>query len=1039
MKERTDKGFYSNIPIIDNRTKTQLMEQMKKMSPSYAPEWRFSPDNPDLGTALALLFAHLLEGNIKRLNQVPYKSFITFLNHFNVALAPAMPALAYLTFKLAEGTPHSIFVDKGVQAAASHADEAESVLFETVQPVLLTTAKLTDVISVSPKQDRIVMIGDNGLLKEHDGRGIALFGLEGQNMQEHVLYIRHDFLFLLHGPSFIELTLLHSQHGSAADEAAGWMTDLKQVAWEYWTGEGWQSFDRAYGKGNIIRLVKLSPYAVRQVECHGDYGYFIRCRVLGNEQHKAASLLGKAQFERMLVKSEYAAASERSGLVPDRLYFNDVQLIADNSYYPFGQIFAPYGLFYIASEEAFSKRSATINIKFDAELVPHRMIPEHPKPIQWKPIMRREIVDAQDIPDMVTIATLQWEYWNGRSWAILPVTPESRTLFQTVWEGRMVFEVSYCCPDDIAKIIVNAEENYWIRARILQITNAYSSNAVYYSPHIQNLHIRYGYEKPVHSPEQLLAYNNLELLDRTHEVQAGGMPIRPFTALEGQAPAVWLGFDTPPERGPIHLYADIAASRSVGQNPPLMEWQYLRRTGSHSVWTALPVADDTNGFTKSGTIQFAGPADFARTMHYGKQCYWLRAINRDERFNAVSSAAVSPRIRELLLNTTLAVQQNTIVNEFPRQLEQQEDMSGQPNAHYVLSQTPVLREEVWVDETEALLPGELAQLQQSGLKLDIIEDSEQEAMRVWVQYTPALQWLHSAPSDRHYRIDRATGRITFGNGQSGKALPASGNDIVRVTYACGGGEKGNVPAHSIQTLQSSIAFVEKVTNHYPAAGGCDAGTLEEASERGAKRFVHRHRAVTAQDYEWLAREAHSNVAKVKCLPNVNRLLNKEAGAVSIVILPKSGMGSDVQFQEIQRAVETSLIAKASAGTAFPGKLHVIRPAILEIGVCATVWVRSMEQLVPVENELLRKLDQFLHPITGGADGKGWGIGERIHSSMFYALMKSLSAVVHIPQLALDVYKVEDGERQEWNPDRMDQLPNSVVTAGKHRLIVELHR
>ena len=1038
MKEHTGKDFYSNIPIIDNRTKTQLVEQMKKMAPSYAPEWRLSPDNPDLGTALALLFAHLLEGNIKRINQVPYKSFLTFLNHFNVALAPAMPALAYLTFKLAEGTPQSVFVDKGIQAAASAAGEAEPVLFETVQPVLLTTAKLTDVISIHPKQDRIVIISENGQIIDHSGKGAALFGAEGQNIQEHVLYIRHDFLFLLQEPAFIELTLLHSQNMSAAEEAVRWMTDLKQTAWEYWTGEEWRCFDRVYGKGSIIRLMKLSRYAVRPVECHGTLGYWLRCRVRDDGQQKAAPLLGKVQFERLLLKSEYAAAAERSGLKADRLFFNDVQLVEENSYYPFGQIFAPYGLFYIASEEAFSKRAATITIKFEAELVPHRLLPDHPKPIQWKPIMRREMVDAQDIPDIVTIATLQWEYWNGRSWAILPVPAESRTFFSLVWDGRITCELSYSCPEDMAKIIVNAEENYWVRARILQITNAYSSNAVYYSPHIQNLRIRYGYEQPIHSPQQLLTYNNLELLDRTHEVQSGGMPIRPFIALEGQSPALWFGFDAPPERGPIHLYAEVAAAKANGQSNAFMEWQYLRKTGSHSTWTTLPVADDTNGFTKSGTIQFAGPIDFARNLYYGKDGYWLRAVNRDERFNK-SIVQNSPRIRELLLNTTLAVQQHTIVGELPRQLEQVDNGFGQPHAYYALSQSPVLKEEVWVDETDALLPGELAQLQQSGFKLEIVEDSEQEVLQVWVQYTPVEQWLHSSPQDRHYRIDRATGRITFGNGQSGKALPASGSDIVRVTYSCGGGARGNVGAHSIQTLQSAIAFVERVTNRYAAAGGCDAGTMAEAAERGAKRFVHRHRAVTARDYEWLAREAHSNVAKVKCLPNMNMLLEKELGAISMVILPKSGLGSHVHFQEIKRAVESSLLGKASAGTAFPGKLHVMEPAVLEIGVNAVVWVRSMEQLVLVENELLRKLNQFLHPITGGPDGNGWSIGQRIHSSMFYALMKSVSAVVHIPQLALDVYKVEHGERQEWNPDRLDQLPHSIVAAGKHRIMVELHK
>src|SRR5690606_27334479 len=131
-------------PIIAARNLAQLIEQVKLLAQYYATDWKFRPDDPDPGPAFSPMFAHLLGGNIRRLNQVPYKSFLAFLNHFNVELAPAQPAAAHITFRLAEGTSEPVFVEKGTQLAASILGESEPIVFETVRPILLTSARLTD-------------------------------------------------------------------------------------------------------------------------------------------------------------------------------------------------------------------------------------------------------------------------------------------------------------------------------------------------------------------------------------------------------------------------------------------------------------------------------------------------------------------------------------------------------------------------------------------------------------------------------------------------------------------------------------------------------------------------------------------------------------------------------------------------------------------------------------------------------------------------------------------------------------------------------
>jgi len=1032
-------GPLGGYPVIDERNREKLIEQIRKLAPHYVPEWKFRPEDPDLGTALSLLFVHLLEGNIRRLNRMPYKSFLAFLNAFHVELSPARPALAQVTFELAEGTPEPVYVEKGTQLAAQVPGEAQPVLFETAAPVLLTTARLTDLITVSPRNDRIVRLAGEGseLSWPMEQRGAALYGLEGVNLQEHAMYLRHDFLFLLKHPALLELTFSNAINVSAVAETVQLLSDTGKVSWEYYSGGNWIAFDRVYGRQSTIRLVKLYPNPLEPSELQESNGYWIRCRAKSLDVRSGGAELAKVQLDRIVIKSEYASPNEDDGIIPDRLFFNDLQVDAEEGCLPFGDFFAQYGLFYISNREAFSKRGANITIRFNLEFVQHRLLPDRPPQINWKIIMKRHEIEKTDIPDPVTVATVQWEYWNGSSWAMLPVGPEARKLFSVPWEGVETREVSFVCPEDIAEIAVNSEENFWIRARIVQVMNAYSANAIYYSPSISRMRLRFGYEKPLYPPQQMLLENNLGWLDRTHEVRTGGLTFRPFLALEGSSPSLWFGFDQPPEKGPIRLYFQIKPRHVTEQDVPFIEWEYLRKMGGTAVWTPLTVMDETNGFTQSGAVQFVGPHDFALETHFGVTRHWIRAVNRDSRYDREEEGPNVPRATRILQNTVLAVQQQTIRGEIPQRIETYDTADETLSEVYVLSEKPVLSEEVWVDETGSISPEELELLQAQDGQVEVLRDSEQEIMRVWVRYRRVDHFLRSGPADRHYMIDRAAGRIQFGNGTYGKKPPRDAEDAVRVDYTAGGGQRGNVPAGSITSLQDAIAFIDGVTNVFAAAGGCDAGTVEEAVVRGPKKFSHLNRAVTAEDFEWITREAHPNVAKVKCLPNRNAKLEKAPGSVTVVVLPRSGIGDGAHFQELKRTVESHLLKHAASHIAFPGHIRVIEPALLEIGVQATVWVRNMEDVVPVEKELIRKLNEYLDPVTGNADGNGWEIGQVVHPSMFYSLIKSVGPVVHIPRLSLSVVKVEHGERKDLNPERIAELPHGIVVPGAHRLLVEL--
>ncbi|MGK8558154.1 baseplate J/gp47 family protein [Nocardia gipuzkoensis] len=111
--------------------------------------------------------------------------------------------------------------------------------------------------------------------------------------------------------------------------------------------------------------------------------------------------------------------------------------------------------------------------------------------------------------------------------------------------------------------------------------------------------------------------------------------------------------------------------------------------------------------------------------------------------------------------------------------------------------------------------------------------------------------------------DRAT--LSFGDDVLG-AVPPAGAKLV-ATYRVGGGQAGNVAAGAVQTLVDApqLALLPAaVINPVPASGGAERESIEHAVEHAPAVFRSLRRAVTAGDYEALARN-FKGVAKVRAV------------------------------------------------------------------------------------------------------------------------------------------------------------------------------
>ena len=130
-------------PNLDDRSFEQIKELVRSRIPRYAPEWTdFNESDP--GITLIELFAWLTEMMLYRMNQVPERNYIKFLQLLNLELAPPTPAQAHLTFTPRAGAEVQPIPQRS-RVAAQSPQTGQLIAFETEAGLDLVRYALSDV------------------------------------------------------------------------------------------------------------------------------------------------------------------------------------------------------------------------------------------------------------------------------------------------------------------------------------------------------------------------------------------------------------------------------------------------------------------------------------------------------------------------------------------------------------------------------------------------------------------------------------------------------------------------------------------------------------------------------------------------------------------------------------------------------------------------------------------------------------------------------------------------------------------------------
>lgn len=1015
------------VPSLDDRQFDDLMEELLALIPVYCPEWNWhSPADP--GITLLELFAYLTDVMLYRVNHMPVKNLFAVLNLLGIQPLPPASARTQLVVEpnaaahgqlLRAGTAVSALLPaagtgpEGLDQApeddlAPHDDDDSPVIFETEADLLLSNAQLIHLLTSSGQSTRDV----SGWLTTRDAPIHPFAGTQGL---ERFLYFCDARFLTLREPG-MRVHLRFEGPSSHRDLYARW-------SWQYFNGESWTRIPLAVsheaGEVVLMSMPDLAEISLPEPTRKGQPGPWLRAAPLPGEEEPA-----KIAFRDLQIEVE----SIDEGVLPTALFLNQGEVFASldvtRTFFPLGENPQRESTLYLLARELFRAAGTRVELHFTAPPA-----------------------DRYPRPDPSPDLELALEYGlPGGRWGLLrqltpnpfvqssdvrhPVTDETRALKRG---GLLSFQV----PDGLTPHTVQGMEGPWIRLRLVQgqyrpplealdatpeptaivglrpFTGAPTPPA---GPAFQSLLLRS--KAPASPIQHCVSYSDFTWMALWGSTQPRGSTVAPFPLREAYTTALYLGFSQPFPAGPQRLFVKMAPrdeAYDAAFEPAIARQQLRWEVATPTGFVPLPqLEDQTLHFKRDGYVSFQARSDWRMTSLFEREALWLRARLVAGQYDQ------APLLQDIRTNVVDVLHGETWRED--RYLPS----DGQPYQEVQLMRAPVLAPvRIWVREREPLRTAADRQALRETLGEDGLRETDDG---LWTRWQPVEQLGLAGPQERCFALDAHQGLVRFGDGRHGR-LPPVGPRIIHIeSYRIGGGARGNVAAHSLQTLRESNSLILGVDNPFPADGGAEAENLTDAATRGTRRMYQVERAYRAEDYELLARQASGRVARAHCLPprmnelplsgvanplgiQAYRLPDAGLAPLRIILLPRTGLndgsaglsggaldGTGLKLlpgEELLERVRRFLEERRTLNVV----LEVTGPRYVSFSLRVSLYLRG--RMSPgTEEDLQQRLRRYLHPLTGGEDGRGWPLGGPVRRNGLFQVLAGCPQVLSVLEVQL---------------------------------------
>ena len=189
--------------------------QFKSLAQFYIPEISFVSDfgvskSSDFGTSLAYVFASILQEIVSRLNKLPEKNFIEFLNILNLKLNSITAASTEISFYVNDNAKQDILIPLAIKTTADANNIHPELTFESQESILATRSNVVEILGTITSDNNDIIYSHSKDFNEK--RMFFFFSSQIDpnetdtnendskfrgNIQQHVLYLGCDNHFFI--------------------------------------------------------------------------------------------------------------------------------------------------------------------------------------------------------------------------------------------------------------------------------------------------------------------------------------------------------------------------------------------------------------------------------------------------------------------------------------------------------------------------------------------------------------------------------------------------------------------------------------------------------------------------------------------------------------------------------------------------------------------------------------------------------------------------------------------------------------------------
>ena len=951
----------------------KIMKQLEKLAASYTPEWKFDPENPDAGSALAMLIADMFADSKERLSKALHKHKIQYLNRFDkLVCEPVSVAKGYVQFTPVAGNEDVMAVPAGTQLMAEQGDQ--EILFETVHDICLADAGLTCVIVTDRQEDSVAVLAESLDGERLETVQIQAFSTEGKNESSHKVILGLPAMF--DGDTGIDLSLYVSAENAEKKEEALKLLSSGAVQYSIARAAGEEGdqikeipIDRVTRQEDHIRLEKEN-YEIGKALYHGKEGYYL---ILTAKE-------GLPQITVNGISFDVSAQNVR----PDHIRVEGVDVSAERVAL-FGKPLALMNACEIDSRQVLSKKGAVVTMNFSLDYEIYEDSLENSEvAVEYKAIMKKQPEQAASKPASVVADRISWEYRSVTGWKKLFTGSEYEQMMNGGKNGEM--SLTFVCPMDMAEA---EEDESRIRIRLLHAENIYKMPAVYQCPVINNLQFSYTYQEKAALPVSAESINNSISRNLLSRLESGLETDLFSSDLEANR-SMYFIFDNSISGLPFSLYFDM-------ENLQARPLDFTVEYGTADGFKPIRIMDGTDGLLHSGVIRFLIGSDMAQKTMFGREGYVLRMTGYEKQYPAYRL----PVIKGIYPNMAKVENRSSLTEYF------------------------------YVDDPMEELTVKLGAENLTQLSVSVLEKTGEESQ--WVEWKRASR---SYEPGRVYQENLAEGTIQFSAFAFSDIRLDEEEAPVRVTYRTYTGDAANVEKGTILTVMDSNRYVSEISNPFAAFGGCDAYTEKSTQGYIEGILKSRNRIVTEDDLLHLLRQTSYSVLETSCIPDRNEVGEPQPGIMTVAVLTADTDNSGNVFYEIRKEMQKKL-EETGNFCVMGREIHLVQPRFLPCSVSVWLEKDNMENAYELTRRAEELITDFLNPYHGGSEGKGWKIGSYPRVSQIRAWLKKNLPDVTVARIAVTASVDGEEKTIREDIHDLSQSPFVMPVSGEHRVYIDL--